>query len=66
MNSTSESSAIITEPVAPITEPLPTIDDESIDYVSPSVSCAVEYLMCHEGCSREEALTMVINFVNRY
>jgi hypothetical protein len=66
MNSTSQSSAIITEPVAQITQPLPTIDDESLDYVRTPVSCAVEYLMSHEGCSREEALTMVTNFVNRY
>jgi hypothetical protein len=66
MNSTSQSSVFIMEPVAQITEPLPTIDDESIDYVRTPVSCAVEYLMCHEGWSHEEALTMVTNFVNRY
>jgi hypothetical protein len=66
MNSTSQSSAFITEPIAQITEPLPISDDESIDYDRTPVSCAVEYLMCHEGWSREEALTMVTNFVNRY
>ena len=66
MNSTSQSSAIITEPVAQITESLHTIDDEGIDYVRTPVSCAVEYLMCHEGYSREEALTMVTNFLRRY
>jgi hypothetical protein len=44
--------------------PIDDIHDFNIDSSKP-VNCAVTFLMEHEGYTREQALTLVENFINR-
>jgi hypothetical protein len=62
------------EPVAPIMDPLETGEEpiinveDSHDFdieISKPISCAIEYLMDHEGYTREQALTLISDFINR-
>lgn len=51
------------DPVGALVDPLSTLQEPN-DFIDTPVSCAVQYLMSHEGYTHEQALSLVQDFIS--